>query len=168
MYICSLSSSLELPGRWTRVRRNPLHWHVSYPRRIILSDQHPWTFTHSTISYGAPSWFLLLGRIIIKVWDLSPMQRLKFLLPHNYHLNLIQIHFSPLILLLFNWILYISNLFNSGILSNFVLKNALKNFYFLLEEIYKINNIFFFKKSFFISYVGAKTWAFALGLSPTL
>ena len=85
-----------------------------------------------------------------------------------YHLNLIQIHFSPLILLLFNWILYISNLFNSGILSNFVLKNALKNFYFLLEEIYKINNIFFFKKSFFISYVGAKTWAFALGLSPTL
>ena len=25
VYICSLSSSLELPGRWIRVRRNPLH-----------------------------------------------------------------------------------------------------------------------------------------------
>ena len=83
VYICSLSSSLELPGRWTRVRRNPLHWHMSDPRRIILSDQQPWSFTRSTISYGAPSWFLLLGRIVIKVWDLSPMQRLKFLLPHT-------------------------------------------------------------------------------------
>ena len=26
----------------------------------------------------------LLGRIVIKVWDLSPMQRLKFLLPYSY------------------------------------------------------------------------------------
>ena len=57
---------------------------MSDPRRIILSDQHPWTFIHSIISYGAPSWFFLLGRIIIKVWDLSPMQRLKFMLPHNH------------------------------------------------------------------------------------
>ena len=84
MYICSLSSSLELPGRWTRVRRSPLHWHMSDPRRIILSDQHPWTFTCSTISYGAPPWFLLLGRIVNKMWDLSPMQRPKFLLPHTF------------------------------------------------------------------------------------
>ena len=57
---------------------------MSDPRRIILLDQHPWTFTRSTISYEAPSWFLLLGRIVIKVWDLSPMQRLKFLLPHSF------------------------------------------------------------------------------------
>ena len=27
---------------------------------------------------------LFLGHIIIKVWDLSPMQRLKFLLPYSY------------------------------------------------------------------------------------
>ena len=84
VYICSLSSPLELPERWTRVRRNSLHWHMSDPRRIILSDQHPWTFTCSNISYEAPSWFLLLGRIVNKMWDLNPMQRPKFLLPHIY------------------------------------------------------------------------------------
>ena len=32
---------------------------------------------------GFLSWFLLLEHIIIKVWDLSPTQKLKFLLPHN-------------------------------------------------------------------------------------
>ena len=60
---------------------------MSNPRRIILSDQHPWSFTCSTISYGAPSWFLLLGRIVNKVWDLSPMQRPKFLLPHKINMQ---------------------------------------------------------------------------------
>ena len=85
MYICSLSSPLELPGRWTRVRQDPPYWHMPDPRRIILSDQHPWIFTCSTISYEVPPWFLLLGRIVDKMWDLSPTQGPKFLLTHIYH-----------------------------------------------------------------------------------
>ena len=83
VYVCSLSSSLELPGRRARVRQDPLYRHTLYPRRIILSDQHSWTFTCSTISYEVPPWFLLLGRIVNKIWDLSPMRAPKFLLPHR-------------------------------------------------------------------------------------
>ena len=92
-----ISVSLSLPctlvvylHRWNflkgglGVRRSPLNWHISDPRSITLSDQHPWTFTRSTISYGAPPWFFLLERIVNKMWDSSPMQRPKFLLPHMY------------------------------------------------------------------------------------
>ena len=117
MYICSLSSSLELPGKWSRVRRSPLHWHMSDPRRIILSDQHPWTFTCSTISYGAPPWFLLLRRIVNKMWDLSPMQRPKFLLPHNN----------------FQWV-YQKNIYNFQWKSSLLSKKGMEGTLFLLYQ----------------------------------
>ena len=43
---------------------------------------------------GFLSWFLVLGRIIIKVWDLSPTQKLKFLLPHSFNLQKILFRFN--------------------------------------------------------------------------
>ena len=66
-------------------RRDPPHRHMPDPRRIFLSDQYPWTLTCSTVSYEVSLWFPLLGRIIDKMWYLSPLQGPKFLLPHNNH-----------------------------------------------------------------------------------
>ena len=77
------------------------------PRRIILSDQYPWTFTCSTISYEVPPWFLLLGRIVDKMWDLSPMQRPKFLLPHSpYRSPLVNLNTTQYFLETSSWDYY--------------------------------------------------------------
>ena len=64
-------------------RRGPPHRHMLDSRRVFLSDQYPWTLTCSTVSYEVFLWFPLLGRIIDKMWYLSPPQGPKFLLHHN-------------------------------------------------------------------------------------
>ena len=68
-----------------RGRRGPPHRHMPDPRRVFLSDQYPWTLTCSTVSYEVSLWFPLLGRIVNKMWYLSPLQGPKFLLPHTNH-----------------------------------------------------------------------------------
>ena len=90
-----ISASLSLPCTFViylhlrnflegglRGRRDPPHRHMPDPRRVTLSDQYPWTLTCSTVSYEISLWFPFLGRIIDKMWYLSPLQGSKFLLPH--------------------------------------------------------------------------------------
>ena len=91
-----ISASLSLPCTFViylhlwnflegglRGRRGPSHRHMPDLRRVFLSDQYPWTLTCFTVSYGVSLWFPLLGRIVDKMWYLSPLQGPKFLLPHN-------------------------------------------------------------------------------------
>ena len=79
MYIWSLSSLLKLLGRSSRVRRSLLYWYLSDPRRMTLSDQHPWTLICSNIYYGAfPRAFFSSDALSLKNGTLSPAQRLKF------------------------------------------------------------------------------------------
>ena len=62
--------------------RSSLYWHMSDPRRMTLSDQHPRIFICSTTHYGAfPHAFFSLDALLLKNGALSPMQRLKFLGP---------------------------------------------------------------------------------------
>ena len=92
-----ISASLSLPCTFViylhlwnflegglRGRQGPPHRHMPDPRRVFLSNQYPWTLTCSTVSYEVSLWFPLLGRIIDKMWYLSPLQGPKFLLPHNH------------------------------------------------------------------------------------
>ena len=64
-----------------------------------------------------------------------------------HSLSLTKIHFSLLILLLFNWVFSATNLFNSGIPSNFVKIFPLKKLFFSNEKI--INLI----KKYFIDFL---------------
>ena len=64
-----------------RGSRGPPHRHMPDPRRVFLSDQYSWTLTRSTVSYEVSLWFPLLGRIVGKMWYLSPLQGPKFCSP---------------------------------------------------------------------------------------
>ena len=66
-----------------RGSRGPPHRHMPNPRRVFLSDQYSWTLMRYTVSYEVSLWFPLLGRIVGKMWYLSPLQGPKFCSPHN-------------------------------------------------------------------------------------
>ena len=57
------------------------HQQTSCPRRVFLSDQPPWIFARSTVSYNGSLWFLLLGRIVDETLFLSPDHGPRFYSP---------------------------------------------------------------------------------------
>ena len=68
----------------SRVRRWSLYRYLSNPRRMALSDQHPWILICSTIYYGAfPRAFFSSDILLLKNRTLSAVQRLKFWPPQQ-------------------------------------------------------------------------------------
>ena len=77
--------------------------------------------------------FYIFGEDVIKT-DIFLMLKYKL-----YSLILTEINFSHLTLLLFNWTLYVSILFDLGLPSNFIENLPLKIYHSHMKKIYKIN-----------------------------